>query len=183
MRQILQSGLAQRATHILHIRECCLSCRHVAVQPQISVNEFLITKRLFGSLAHKYTTSVRKSKWTHLKGEQILTHKKWMSKSSQPDSEELSLDNPRVQTYLRRLRKDHEQSEARGQDQVHLMMLLDQVRGNKTLWSMACIRSLRCFQELGGQWFPMHVHCSMMNWYSVLMCFTTKGLKINGKSS
>lgn len=114
----------------MHIRECCLSCKHVAVQPQISVNKFLITKRLFGSLAHEYTASVRKSKWTHLKGEQILTHKRWMSKSSQPDLEELSLDNPRVQAYLRRLRKDHEQSEARAQtakDQGHLMMLLDQV--------------------------------------------------------
>lgn len=153
MRQILHSSLARRATHILHIRECCLTCSHVAVQPQVPVNSFLIMKRLFGSLAHKYTASARKSKWIHLKSAQTLTHKRWMSKASQPDPEELSLDNPRVQAYLRRLREDHEQGKVRGQankDQAHLMMLLDQVRGGKTLWSEGWIRTLGCLEEHGA---------------------------------
>lgn len=165
MRQILQTGLSRTATYVLHNQKCCLTCRHVAAQPQISLNKLHIRKDLFGSLAHQYTASVIKNKWSHLKGEQKLTQKRWMSKSHQPeDPKDLSLDNPRVQTYLKRLREDHSAAlhghdEAKSlvaRNQASLMMLLDQVRTDEVKQNIklfeTCTWFLGCFNYLVIDW-------------------------------
>lgn len=139
MRQILQAGLIRTTTHLFPIKECCLPCRHVATQPKMYVGTLHVSKTLFGSLAHRYTSSARKTRGSHLQSQQKSIHKRWMSKSIQSEgSEELSLDNPRVQAYLRKLREDfaatlHGQDEARVQvarGQRELMMLLEQVSWN-----------------------------------------------------
>lgn len=164
MRRILQSGLTRTATYIFHIRGHCLSCRHVMVQPHFPLNTLHISKKLFGSWAHIYKASLKMSICSHLRDEHKVTHTRWMSKSSQPDSQELSLDNPRVQAYLRRLREDHDQNREKSQmpkNRAHLMMLLDQVRTGEVRWCKyyklpisSFYLTLGCYKNLDGCWFP-----------------------------
>lgn len=136
MRQILQIALSKTKAHFLYFREFSLTCKHVATQPPKNINKMYVSKNTYGSFPCAYHKPLRgKNESTYL----ISNYKvnRGISKSSQPDnSTELSLENVKVQEYLKKLKEEHVAA-LRGQDeasaqlarsQVPLMRLLDQVR-------------------------------------------------------
>ncbi|XP_045113632.1 peptide chain release factor 1-like, mitochondrial isoform X2 [Portunus trituberculatus] len=134
MRQIFKIG-CQTKTHFLHLREFSLTCRHVAVQPQRTMNELYISRNTHGVLRHPHRTPLlRKNKHAYLISNYIA--QRGISKSSKlENSSTLSLEDVKVQQYLRKLREDNaaalqgegDTSVQVAHSQMSLMMLLDQV--------------------------------------------------------
>uniref|UniRef100_A0A0P4VWY9 Prokaryotic-type class I peptide chain release factors domain-containing protein n=1 Tax=Scylla olivacea TaxID=85551 RepID=A0A0P4VWY9_SCYOL len=134
MRQILKIGCQTKA-HFLHLREFPLTCRHVATQPQRTMNKLYINRNTYGALAHPHRKPLLwRNEHTYL----ISNYKaqRGISKSSKlENSTTLSLEDVKVQQYLKKLREDNEAA-LRGESdtsvqaahsQASLMMLLDQV--------------------------------------------------------
>ncbi|KAG0718697.1 Peptide chain release factor 1-like, mitochondrial [Chionoecetes opilio] len=138
MRQILQIGFSQTKTHFLHMREFCLTCKHVASQPQRTISHLYNNRS--ATLPRLYRTILRQSN-ERARLISNYTVNRGISKSSQLENyEALSLENVEVQKYLRKLREEHraalhgedEASTQAARSQAPLMRLLDQV---ERLWS------------------------------------------------
>ena len=129
MRQILQA-LNQTKAHILHIRrEFSVTCNYVTTRPQWNINNLYTTTHTYSSLPYLYHTPLqRKNNYNNLTNNYKLHRGITRNKSSRSDnSTELSLENVKVQHYLKKLVEEYNADGRVGRGEAPLVLLLDQV--------------------------------------------------------
>ena len=134
MRQIFKF-VCQTKSHFLHLREFSLTCRHVTMQPQRTMNKLYIKRNTYGVLGHPHPTPLLLRNEHTCLISNYKTHRGISKSSKLENSTTLSLEDVKVQQYLRKLREalhgEGDTSVQASHSQMSLMMLLDQVRSGQ----------------------------------------------------